>query len=129
MARATEPRSVTDPTMSRNASEPARCARLSADPVDRSSIATTDQPPRTRYSARCDPMNPAPPVTSARMSPPGQPSNQPGEGVAEERQWIVPCQCIEPHRPAVQAQQAPKHLPLLTRANEMQEVAILRNPQ
>src|SRR5919204_1741651 len=36
-----------------------------SDPVERSSRAKTSQPAASRSSARCDPMNPAPPVMSA----------------------------------------------------------------
>ena len=43
--------------------------RLSMLPVERSSSTNTSSP-RSRYaSARCDPMNPAPPVMSTRISP------------------------------------------------------------
>src|SRR5271165_6376107 len=43
--------------------------RLSMLPVERSSSTDTSSP-RSRYvSARCDPMNPAPPVMSTRISP------------------------------------------------------------
>src|SRR2546426_6782644 len=36
-----------------------------SDPVDRSSRAKTSHPSASRSSARCEPMNPAPPVMSA----------------------------------------------------------------
>src|ERR1700757_2984886 len=39
-------------------------ARFSNLPVEQSSITTTDLPSASKRSTRCDPMNPAPPVTS-----------------------------------------------------------------
>src|SRR6267142_1050012 len=39
-----------------------RCAMLRREPVDRSSMMVTRSPRAISASARCDPMNPAPPV-------------------------------------------------------------------
>src|SRR5919201_6724092 len=43
-------------------------SRLDSRPVERSSTTTTSSPRSSRASTRLDPMNPAPPVTSARMA-------------------------------------------------------------
>src|SRR6185503_1180880 len=43
-------------------------ARFASDPVDRSSTTSTSWPSASRRSTRGDPMNPAPPVTSARIA-------------------------------------------------------------
>ena len=43
----------------------ARWSTFSRDPVERSSRTTTSAPAASRASTRCDPMKPAPPVTSA----------------------------------------------------------------
>src|SRR5579875_2474149 len=47
---------------------------FSARPVDRSSTTTTSQLSARRYSAMCDPMNPAPPVTMATRRPRSNPA-------------------------------------------------------
>src|SRR3954470_19360906 len=44
-------------------------SRFSRFPVERSSTTTTSSPRSTSRSTRFDPMNPAPPVTTARMGP------------------------------------------------------------
>src|ERR1700722_9241300 len=43
------------------------CARLASEPVERSSTTSTSWPSASKRSTRADPMNPAPPVTSARI--------------------------------------------------------------
>src|ERR1700728_3621141 len=43
------------------------CARLASEPVERSSTTSTSCPSASNRSTRADPMNPAPPVTSARI--------------------------------------------------------------
>src|SRR5258707_15186011 len=45
---------------------------LESTPVTRLSRARTSQPSASSRSQRCDPRNPAPPVTTARMHPPGK---------------------------------------------------------
>src|SRR5262245_9643228 len=44
-------------------------AKLSADPVMKLSMQTTSAPCSSRNSQRCEPMNPAPPVTRTLMVP------------------------------------------------------------
>jgi len=53
-----------------------------ARPVDRSSITSTRRPPARKASARCEPMNPAPPVMQARFTdrPTGRPRRALGVG-------------------------------------------------
>src|SRR5688572_22153483 len=46
-------------------SRPARCSMLATSPVSRLSMPTTEMPLSSRYSERCEPRNPAAPVTSA----------------------------------------------------------------
>ena len=43
--------------------------RLASDPVDRSSTTSTSCPSASSRSTRVEPMNPAPPVTSIRVTP------------------------------------------------------------
>src|SRR5690606_31297874 len=47
-------------------SRPKRCSMLSADPVIRLSTATTSSPASSSAWHRCEPRNPAPPVTTTR---------------------------------------------------------------
>src|SRR5579864_8611498 len=53
--------------MIRNRGCPSRWRTLVAVPVTRLSIARTSQPRSIRQSHRCEPRNPAPPVTTARI--------------------------------------------------------------
>src|SRR5215211_1708530 len=46
---------------------PNACSRFSWRPVERASATTTSSPRSSMASTRCEPMNPAPPVTRARM--------------------------------------------------------------
>src|SRR5208282_361025 len=46
-----------------------RCSMFSIAPVERSSSAQTSSPSSSRCPARCEAINPAPPVISARTSP------------------------------------------------------------
>ena len=48
-------------------------ARLASEPVERSSTTSTAWPSASSRSTRVEPMNPAPPVTSARISPASAP--------------------------------------------------------
>ena len=58
---------VTESTVHENPGHAARWAMFSSRPVDRSSSTATSWPGWRRASARCDPMNPAPPVIKTRM--------------------------------------------------------------
>src|SRR5260370_24862854 len=47
-----------------------KCSTFESTPVTRLSKARTSHPSASSLSQRCDPRNPAPPVTTARMPPP-----------------------------------------------------------
>src|SRR5436190_23992147 len=80
-------------------------ATLSGDPVTKLSIQTTSQPCPRRNSQRWEPMNPAPPVTSARIAGVGGQDGLAADRVVLEAQaphslGLPQVAAVEDHRPA-----------------------------
>src|SRR3989442_12182227 len=79
--------------------------RLSRDPVTKSSMQTTSQSLPRKNSHRCEPMNPAPPVTSTRIAALRSP-----DGLAADRDGVKadpPHAFALPQVPPTDADRAP----------------------
>src|SRR2546426_12615953 len=96
--------------------------RLSRDPVTKSSMQTTSQSLPRKNSHRCEPMNPAPPVTSTRIAVLRRP-----DGLAADR---VVVEAEPPHAfglpevPAIEDDRAPHRRPQSLEVQELELVPL-----
>src|SRR4051812_4748916 len=76
-------------------SGPRRCSMFLSEPVSRLSTQTTRLPAPSRCSHRCEPRNPAPPVT--RQVAIGLGAYRPGASVGDREMGLQPGELEQPH--------------------------------
>src|SRR5687767_7342318 len=97
-------------------------ATLSRDPVTKSSMPTTSQPFARKNSHRCEPMNPAPPVTRTRIVALRRPNGFAADRVVLEAQ--APHAFGLPEVPTVEDDGTPHHGPQPLQVQELELVPL-----